>query len=209
MPRSSLTDTGDFSSAERTHISPLAAQCVWTQWVCARVKDMHGILPYPLPPRSRCLVYAAARHRQAISDTYLRTHSCNRWVHTYAVSDSLPQRPFSCRIWKAKASSPRVACGMCISHVTLVLWFTAFPSFSHFIYFVFVVCFFCPTGACETHPRWHWEDEFTDRLRCNEGMFSFHMLLSLGALKVQNRAIHPKRTKTNPENEREIRVLKR
>lgn len=59
MPRLSLTDAGDLNSVTQTYISLSGSVCV-----CVCIKDMHDILPYPLP-RSRCLV---CRHRRAISD---------------------------------------------------------------------------------------------------------------------------------------------
>lgn len=91
IPRLSLTDARDLSSATQTYISPLAAQCVHV-WVCvfvcvyvcvwACMKDMHGILPYPALLRSRCLVYTAAGHWQAISDTLAQAHT-----HTPAIDE--------------------------------------------------------------------------------------------------------------------------
>lgn len=59
MPRLSLNDAGDLNSVTQTYISLSGSVCV-----CVCIKDMHDILPYPLP-RSRCLV---CRHRRAISD---------------------------------------------------------------------------------------------------------------------------------------------
>lgn len=189
MPRLSLTDTRDLSSATQTCISPLAAQCV-DAWVCicrcvrmyvcvrACMKDMLGILPYPALLRSRCLVYAADRYRQAISDTLAQayTHACDRWELTntqYLIhfrTRFSSEEPFSFRI-RAKALSSHVwdVSIVCISSritmfMTIGCWVIGMLiergvviGRRVYLYNVCSICF-CPTGAGETHSWCRWQD---------------------------------------------------